>query len=486
MFSKKMIAVSVFVAALSGCVSNPITSSTGFNSLLNQYATGDFIHARVVAKSKNSNKLGLILQGWSEFNLANYDQAEEVFAKIRKKHPTDLDGYMGAAWVATKRGQYEEAEAWLKKGKRWMDDYQKFMVSDLQGWMALNQGDLDAAEKHFLKVKQHLRADYPNRQYYPVPQSLFDSWDATPYVSLGWLAIKRGEWEKAKQTFETGLQKNADCFHCRDALARIALQNDDPNLALQEVLKGLESTKGKHPGLNGLLDSVLVKLNDADISLNTYAQLQQQYPDRPIYPLGLGTLKINLGQREEGQAILKTLLEQKNLDQNVVLSARYTLAWSFYFAKDNESAKREFEAYFANGGESAHAQRGYGFTLFRLGEYKKAHQELNAVKEKYPTVAQTPVTEAIPVPGTKITRTITYNVYSTLAWNAYLLGDFRSAYKRFRPLLKDYPNWVDVQTGMGFILWKLGKNQQAKQHFQKALSLYPNYPDALQGLALVQ
>ncbi|HBH04057.1 MAG TPA: hypothetical protein DDZ42_19480, partial [Candidatus Rokubacteria bacterium] len=154
-----------------------------------------------------------------------------------------------------------------------------------------------------------------------------------------------------------------------------------------------------------------------------------------------------------------------------------------YFAGNHEAALQRFTQYLKAGGTDPNASRGRAFALFRLGRYKAAVPDLEAAVTAEDAKRLLPITEVVPIPGTKLTWAIAYNARSTLAWLYYRTGEASRAEAEFRGVLKTYPFWVDALTGLGYSLLAEKKLTEAEERFLAALHVSPNYPDARQGLA---
>lgn len=222
-----------------------------------------FVEARDLAASSSSlDNLGIL--GWSQFMLDDYGSAMSSFRKLEKVWPNDFDALLGVAWVLTKTGAYQEAGKYVARAESLAMGWQRPMVHDLKGWLAMKQGNIEAAAKHF--------QDEDNE---PMAAGRSDS-----SVGLGWLAFNSGDLAKAKLAFERGLSRDSKCFFCRDGLARIALVRGEFKEALNQVLGGIETTGDNH-GLNTLLSSVLIAINDPALGKKTYADLINRYPKVP-------------------------------------------------------------------------------------------------------------------------------------------------------------------------------------------------------------
>ena len=74
-------------------------------------------------------------------------------------------------------------------------------------------------------------------------------------------------------------------------------------------------------------------------------------------------------------------------------------------------------------------------------------------------------------------------VRARLAAGQYNLGDLPNAARGYRKLVDDYPGELDYQTGLGWVLLRMGKRAEARQIFEGVLAVSPDNVNAKQGLA---
>ena len=183
-----------------------------------------------------------------------------------------------------------------------------------------------------------------------------------------------------------------------------------------------------------------------------------------------------------GGAYIEAVLEERKRPGGGVREAYQVLGWGLYFTGKHEAALERFTQYLKAGGTDPNASRGRAFALFRLGRYKAAVPDLEAAIAAEDTRRLLPITEVVPIPGTKAKWAIAYNARSTLAWLYYRTGEAARAEAEFRSVLKAYPFWVDALTGLGYSLLAEKKLAEAEERFLAALNVSPGYPDARQGL----
>lgn len=346
-------------------------SATALAGAEDLFVKKKFVEAKQLAADSSSlDDLGIL--GWSQFMLDDYGSAMNSFRKLEKAWPNDFDALFGVAWVLTKTGNYAEAEKYLKRADPIALGWQRPMVHDLRGWLAMKKGDVAAAAKHFQDEENDpLAAGKP---------------DAA--VGLGWLAFNGGDLARAKLEFERGLVRSSKCFFCRDGLARIALVKGEFKEALSQVLGGIEIT-GDNPGLNTLLSSVLITLNDPALGKKTYSDLINRYPKVLAYRTGLGYALLAEGQAVGAEAEFRRVLAdepgnasaQAGIGGLQILKTRMVKdGWDAYFKGDYDKALGLFDA---RRGEAAairnpSAEDGRGWTLLAQGKPREARDAFRA------------------------------------------------------------------------------------------------------------
>ena len=252
-----------------------------------------------------------IFKAWILFKKNRYDDALELFEEIGKETNLKLDRYLGPAWVAVKQGRYEDAEEWIKKAKSKAQNHEKFLVSDISGWLALNQGDLVGAKRHFGQVKKDIQSERINyiaqisRSSYVLPDDIKNNWEATPFISMGWWYIFSDDWGNAEKSFSKCYDKNKKGYMCLDGLARVAMNHERYDEALDYIVDGIQITGGGDPGLNGLLGTVLYYISDPEKNEEVYRDLASRYPDELVYRTGLGYTYLVNDKYEKASAAYK-------------------------------------------------------------------------------------------------------------------------------------------------------------------------------------
>ncbi|OHC66882.1 MAG: hypothetical protein A2040_19070 [Rhodocyclales bacterium GWA2_65_19] len=453
-----------------------------------------FVEARDLAASSSSlDNLGIL--GWSQFMLDDYGSAMSSFRKLEKVWPNDFDALLGVAWVLTKTGAYQEAGKYVARAESLAMGWQRPMVYDLKGWLAMKQGNIEAAAKHF-----------QNEDNEPMAAGRSDS-----SVGLGWLAFNSGDLAKAKLAFERGLSRDSKCFFCRDGLARIALVRGEFKEALNQVLGGIETTGDNH-GLNTLLSSVLIAINDPALGKKTYADLINRYPKVPAYTIGLGYALLAEGQAAGAEAEFRKVLaaDPANVSAQAGIGALQILktgmvkdGWDAYFKGEYDKALGLFDA---KRGQAAavknpSAEDGRGWTLLAQGKARDARDAFRAAiamdpqffysssglaaaeskllvayRQAWGLLDLGRLDEAVTVFGKARNDTpadLQWLVQDGLGWVSFFRKDYAAAEKTFAEILAANKDAYLSEMGLGRVALERKDYSAAAKHVSRSLLLNP-------------
>lgn len=469
-------------------------SSAGWASAEESFIRKQFVEARdLVARSAALVDLGIL--GWSYFMLDEYGSAMTAFRKLEGAWHNDFDAMLGIAWVYTKTGNYSEAEKYVKKVESGLADWQKPMVLDLKGWLAMKRGDLDAATKYFQDEERDPRS--AGR-----PDAL---------VGMGWLAFNNGDVAKAKLSFEKGAARDSKCFFCQDGLARIALVQGDYKEALNQVLAGIETTRD-NPGLNALLGSALIGLNNPALSKRTYENLIRRFPKVLAYRNGLGYTLIAEGQGAGAEAQFRTVLaaDKGNVSAQAGIGALQILktrivkdGWDAYFKGDYARALGLFEGKRAEAkaAKNPAAEDGIGWALLAQGRVKEARDAFRSAIATDPQFfysssglaaaeSQLMVTyrqgwalldleradEAAVMFEKARSETpadLQWLIEDGLGWVAFAKKDYAAAEKTFKNILAGNQSAYLSEMGLGRVALERRDFSAANRSFSRSLTLNP-------------
>ena len=466
-----------------------------------------FVEARDQAAGSSSlDDLGIL--GWSQFMLDDYGSATNSFRKLEKAWPNDFDALLGLAWVLTKTGSYQEAEKYLKKAESvaitcnpgHATCWQRPMVLDLKGWLAMRKGDIEAAARHFQEESND-----------PTGARKSDS-----SVGMGWLAFNSGNLAKAKLAFEGGLSRDSECFFCRDGLARIALVKGDFKEALSQVLGGIKITRDNH-GLNALLSSVLIAMNDPALGKKTYEDLINRYPKVPAYETGLGYALLAEGNAAGAEAEFRKVLAndpgnasaQAGIGALQILKTRMVKnGWDAYFKGEYDKALSIFDGKRneAVAIKNPSAEDGRGWTLLALGKPREARDAFRAAiamdpqffysssglaaaesrllvsyRQAWALLDLERFDEAVAMFGKARGETpaeLRWLIQDGLGWVSFFRKDYAAAEKIFAEIVAANKDAYLSEMGLGRIALERKDYGAAGKHVSRSLLLNPYQPVA--------
>jgi tetratricopeptide (TPR) repeat protein len=283
----------VAAGLLAGCASGEIANSTAL--LVNRDFDSAKAKAQSVLADDPDNEEALALLGWSDFMLDRYDDARRSFRRLLAINEGHFDGLLGMAWTTIKRGEYDVAEDYLGQASQHLRfDWQKRMLPDARGWIALHRGDLDAAEESFHE-ELRLAVEVWDRQ-------------ADAFVGLGWVSIKRGDLDRARTMFRRGLDDSDKCFFCRDGLARVAFERGEYDEAVRQAAAAAAIAPAKKD-LLASLDSAIEKLGDPGRRISVYETLARKHSSNAFLQERLGRAYRGAGQNALARAAFERALK---------------------------------------------------------------------------------------------------------------------------------------------------------------------------------
>lgn len=453
-------------------------SSVSESAATKRFLKKDFVCAREIgarlARAPRPSNDELAIYGWSEFMLDNYLQADGAFRRIARDDQRNFDALLGMAWVSIKLLRLDEAAPLLEQALRNAESWQRWMVADARGWLALKKYDYPEAEKRFLAEDGLIEAD---------------DLKSDPMVGLGWMHLNKGDIAKARQFFRRGLERDDHCFFCNDGLARAAFAEGKLDEALQQTLAGL-GTVGSNNGLATLLASVLGAIGDGERSVRAYQALIAKHPRNAPFQASLGHVWLARGDaakaRQHFEAALKIepglALAQAGIAE---LQFHKTLSvkegWAAYHKADYEGALAAFDAKRVQGTADRNpaAEDGRGWTLLALGKPGAARDAFRAAialdAEFFYSRNGLVLAEGQLLAG------------YTDAWVLLDLGRFEEAAGAFGRMRSATPadlQWL-IDDGLAWAAFYRNEHAKAQAAFEAILARNPHAFLSKKGLALI-
>lgn len=427
----------------------------------NAYYSGDYEAALERFSSRNwrTDPVAAVGRGWAMLSLDRAEDARASFRAALKLFPNSDRASKGLAaaakmpethlaqgWDHAKGGRLDRAAVQFRRAGASIAAESAWRVEQGQAWLAYYRGRSRDAESTFERIV----ASHPEAHL--------------ARTGLGFIALSRGQYERAQE-------------------ALVASFSAKPDQALVSYISAAAGfLNGKHPAMAQrvleIAERAYPKSADAKFLLaRTYRALGHEQQARAA---ALSAVRISPTR-------IDSVYDRLNLQvaRDAQLAALTTLAWEAYNRRNNAGAIRRFDQILAARPQMPEAVRGKAFALYRLGRFEEAMPLLEfSVKHEPGSLA--PIREAVPIPGTDQSWTITYDAHSTRAWANYKLGRTARAAALFREVLKRHPDWVDAHAGLGYSLLAEGQRDAARDHFHKAMLISPGYPDARQGVRAME
>ncbi len=131
------------------------------------------------------------------------------------------------------------------------------------------------------------------------------------------------------------------------------------------------------------------------------------------------------------------------------------IGWCNYYLQNYSAAEKEFRAILGVYKSNEYALKGLGFTLYQLGHYKDSIRVLETLLPLHPEWV---------------------DVQSMIGWDQYALKDYVSAGESFRKAVASNSILPDARYGLAWTLFQLNNKEAALEEFSRALELSPYHP----------
>jgi len=428
-----------------------------------------------------------VAKAWALYKNGDYAKALAEFDKHMARAGTNPAVQTGRGWSLLALGRADAAKAAFSAAVAVDNNFElarKGLIASDDGYRTAYLLGWDHAEaKRYGKAKiqfERARAAAPAAERWRVDEA------------LAWLDLFQGRHARAKVIFEKILRKHARAHLSRKGLGYIALEEKQHAAAVTQLRA---SYKLEPKQVVTSFSVPADRLNDAGkyrLAREVLEMGSQVHQDAPGLLFQLARSYSGFGQHRRAALLAKRAIEKAPLGVNAVFDKlalpapaknelALQLAWGLFFAGENASAFKRFDAAFRAKPGDVNALRGRAFAQFRLKRYAASIRDLTKVLPAEPATLA-PIREVVAIPGTGRSWPITYNARSTLAWAYFRTKQYKAAAREFRTVLKTYPAWIDALTGLAYSLQKLGDNKGARAQFRTALQISPGYPDAWQGL----
>ena len=244
------------------------------------------------------------------------DQADraESLARIRDHlldNSSDVGAFVQAGTLLWEMNQCDEAVAHLDKALSCTGC--QIRSGTLQGGTDGNR--LNAAERHYkimsllAECYGSLRDDTLSERYWRAAAALAPT-KADPHVALGTMALQNQQLDRAQRHFEVARQHNVDCIEACDALAMVFQQKQDYASAFEMYLKCLELNPDNMVAMLGLFQTSCKMGSFAKIIhfLEVYIE---KHPSDASVLFCLATLYAKDGSLAKAQVAVEQVLDQE-------------------------------------------------------------------------------------------------------------------------------------------------------------------------------
>ncbi len=294
------------VVLLAGC------QEADTNAVVNAYGNKDYLGAMRISGKRiqggGANRIDRILHAWSLFQLGYFDKALREFQALARQRPTEFHAWLGQGWVMIKKGRFDRATHYLDEAQRWMGQWQRPMLFAARGWLAFYKKEYDRAAALFDLTQQSLY--FEDKEYIPIPEPLMETWETLPWVGKGWVAIVKGQLDKADNYFKRGLVHDASCHLCYAGLSEVAARNGALNDAIDLAVKGLSVVRHDN-SLTAQLNRLLWKKNDLALSKQIYEKLVKTSRGDSLYLANLGYLYLYRGEADKAEQLFHEALRKE-------------------------------------------------------------------------------------------------------------------------------------------------------------------------------
>jgi len=427
--------------------------------------------------------------GWAYYKAQDYEKATLQFRKAIDVQPDMAEPYAGLGWSLYWQQKYGEAETAFRSAlerdagnasaAEGLATVRKWRYADFNAaWNAYYGGRYADALNLFQTILTSGSARLPAE----------DMWQV--HSGLGWSAYALQNYELAQQAFTTIIALDPNNAYALKGLGFAAYQTGKYDQALELLSKALANNPDWSDviSMQGWALYSKQEFDKAEEHFNAAIAANPFLAD-PYYGLGWTAFRLNdltNAKRWFREGIQRGPAHPSARDLFALIDKRKDwwdlyapYGWAYHNAGLYSDALATFRYGSSKVPDDVLLYCGMGFSLFRLGQYKEAVDNLSyclRIKPGLPPVQETLTT----VEGTKFT--VQNDAQSLLAWAKYYLQDYEAARSGFETSLKTHGSWPSSHSGLGWTLLRMGKTDEALASFQTALEFDPTFADALNGL----
>ncbi len=254
-------------------------------------------------------------------------------------------------------------------------------------------------------------------------------------LERGWAYFRTRDYDKAILEFQKAINKHPELWEAYNGLGWSYYWKGEYLAAEEAFKKALERNPKDSSSLEGLNAIQKWRYADFNSAWNYFYN----------------------GDYSTALSIFKKVLEKQiqYLKEEDIWKVHSGLGWCYYYLKNYDRAKEEFEKILAINPGNSYALKGLGYVNFGLGKYDKAIEYFQKAIEKQKSWA---------------------DCISMIGWSYYYKGDYKKAIEFFDKAIKTNPYINDPYFGIGWSNYKMANYKEAKQWFKKAVNVSPSHP----------
>lgn len=392
-----------------------------------------------------------------------HEALRQRFSDLLEEHPEDVQLLIGTGLMHYQQNQPTVA---LKLAERALKQERNNSAAAILRASALHQlGHMEEAISGLETLLRRNPNDFRVRLQYArlltemdlaLAQEQFESllrqspMDPDLLLSLGLIALERGDRETAAESFETLLDLDEHLSAAHYYLAGMAEEDEDLESALMHYLQ-VEPGNDFYNATVRILE-ILIDQGDLMSAEQHMERVHQRFPDQGEALYFMHAQALNRAEeRSEARAVLDRGLEAFPTSTELL----YSRAMVYFELDDIEAAERDLRELLILEPDNAHGLNALGYILTdRTDRHEEAYGLISRA------LAIKPDDGAI---------------LDSMGWVYYRLGNRERALHYLERAWEVYPDH-EVAAHLGELLWVTGERERARTIWREGLDLKPDSP----------
>jgi tetratricopeptide (TPR) repeat protein len=451
----------------------------------------------VVEGMQESENLKMVKAEGAEFylNLKKFRIAEKKIKALKEEFPDWAYPYVQLGLLELRNGNYEAADELLQQslqlapgnaaGLKGLEELEKIRQPELyQARQSFKRGDFKSAASLYYSFIESQQ-----------PQTELTEPLALAYNGLGWSQFEKGQYEQALEKFKRSRKHK---LFKADALKGMGFsyyhlgRYSDASYYLK--IAHAIYPEQKQTSYN--LDWSVMRSWKNNRARKYFERELQKDPLRPSLYMGMGWLLL---KQDRPDLAVEHFLKSISLDPDSAVSEDFfnflgsqrfgwqvynRLAWAFYHQGAFEKSRQMFQVSLRERPRKSEANKGMGYSLFRLREYASAIKYLErslAINDN-----PAPVTETVNAKGGNSPFKTQTTVRTRLARAYFKLGNYAEALRFNQQALSLHPDQPDAYDGLGWVYLQLRRLNESRAAFTQAVKFQPMNTRSHRGLREVK